>query len=486
MLFNSIDFLIFFPLVTLLYFVLPYSYRWLLLLVASCWFYMAFIPYYILILGFTIVVDYFAGIYIERTKDPRFKKSLLVASIIANIGTLVFFKYFNFLNENVSDLLSILNVQNPVSFLNIVLPIGLSFHTFQALSYTIEVYRGKQSAEKHFGLYSLYVLFYPQLVAGPIERPQHVLPQFRINNDFNVAKASSGLRLMAWGFFKKLVIADRVAVAVNSVYNTPENHGSVALIIATFFFAIQIYCDFSGYTDIARGAARVMGYELMQNFKSPYLSSSVTEFWQRWHISLSTWFRDYLYIPLGGNRVSIPRWYVNLLIVFLVSGLWHGANWTFIVWGALHGIVIIIEATVKRFSKNQTTHQKSHAIIRAMKTVFTFILVSLIWIFFRANTIDDAIYILRNIFSWNQLSTFEFTVKNISKSVGLVKSEFFIGLYAIVLLLLFENLNERFNMVKRLLKQHIVIRMGVYTMLILIIIIFGNYTGLQQFIYFQF
>ena len=330
MLFNSFHFLVFFIVVTSLYFALPYKNRWFLLLISSCYFYMAFVPIYILILGFTIVIDYFAGIYIENATGKK-KKFYLIFSLIANIGVLAIFKYYNFINANLSFLLHGFALTNPLPYLSILLPIGLSFHTFQAMSYTIEVYRGNQKAERHFGIYSLYVMFYPQLVAGPIERPQNLLHQFRERYDFNYERVTSGLRLMAWGLFKKVVIADRLAIVVDTVYNNPEQHNSLTLIIATIFFAFQIFCDFSGYSDMAIGAARVMGFKLMTNFDKPYQSKSIHEFWKRWHISLSTWFRDYFYISLGGNRVSIPRWYLNLFLVFLVSGLWHGANWTFVI-----------------------------------------------------------------------------------------------------------------------------------------------------------
>ena len=315
---------------------MPYKNRWFLLLVSSCYFYMAFVPIYILILAFTIVIDYFAGIYIENAKEER-KKLFLVFSLIANIGVLAVFKYYNFLNENFSFLMHGFGLSNPIPYLSILLPIGLSFHTFQAMSYTIEVYRGHQKAERHFGIYSLYVMFYPQLVAGPIERPQNLLHQFREKYDFDYDRVVGGLKLILWGFVKKLVIADRLAIYVNAVYNNPEQHNGMTFIVATIFFAIQIYCDFSGYSDIAIGAAKVMGFKLMTNFNRPYFARNISEFWKRWHISLSTWFKDYLYISLGGNRVSIPRWYFNLMLVFIISGLWHGANWTYIIWGAWNG-----------------------------------------------------------------------------------------------------------------------------------------------------
>ncbi|OFZ56311.1 MAG: alginate O-acetyltransferase, partial [Bacteroidetes bacterium RIFCSPHIGHO2_02_FULL_44_7] len=319
MLFNSLQFLIFFPTVTTLYFILPHRFRWFLLLIASCIFYMAFIPAYILILLVTIVVDYIAGILIEKSQGKKRKLYLLI-SIVANIGFLAFFKYYNFASTNLTELAQFLHWNYSVPVLSIILPIGLSFHTFQAMSYTIEVYRGKQVAERHFGIYALYVLFYPQLVAGPIERPQNLLHQFREEHSFDYRRVTDGLKLMLWGLFKKVVIADRAAVFVDTVFNSPGDFQGVSFIIAAALFSFQIYCDFSGYSDIAIGAAQVMGFKLMDNFNRPYFSKSIAEFWKRWHISLSTWFKDYLYIPLGGNRVGKPRWYFNLFFVFLLSG----------------------------------------------------------------------------------------------------------------------------------------------------------------------
>ena len=293
MLFNSLHFLVFFVVVTTTYFVIPHKYRWFLLLASSCYFYMAFVPIYILILGFTIVIDYFAGILIENTKGKK-KRLFLIASLIANIGVLAVFKYYNFLNDNLNILLHGIGYQNPIPHLSILLPIGLSFHTFQAMSYTIEVYHGKQKAERHFGIYSLYVMFYPQLVAGPIERPQNLLHQFYEKHYFDYQRVTDGLKLMAWGLFKKVIIADRLATVVDNVYNNPLEHTGLSFIIATIFFSFQIFCDFSGYSDMAIGAAQVMGFKLMKNFDRPYHSKSIHEFWGRWHISLSTWFKDYL------------------------------------------------------------------------------------------------------------------------------------------------------------------------------------------------
>ena len=401
MLFNSFEFIcIFFPLVTGLYFALPHRWRWLLLLVASCWFYMAFVPVYILILAFTIGVDYVAGIWIERS-EGRKRKLLLTASIIANVGVLAFFKYFNFLNESIAAVVRGLGFHYGVPDLGIILPIGLSFHTFQSLSYTIEVYRKHQKAEHRLGIFALYVMFYPQLVAGPIERPGNLLNQ--INSDvpgtgmrsrFDYDRVVAGLRQMLWGFFKKVVIADRCAVVVDQVYNSPDHYGALSIALATYLFAVQIYCDFSGYTDIALGAARVMGFNLMVNFRTPYLSKSISEFWGRWHISLSSWFRDYLYIPLGGNRVVRWRWYYNLMIVFLASGLWHGAAWTYVIWGGLHGAYLIAAIALKP-ATGRISNFLPGQLNKAIGILTTCTLVTLAWVFFRAHSAADAFVGLR-------------------------------------------------------------------------------------------
>ena len=392
MLFNSFEFLLFFPIVTVLYFLLPFRFRWALLLAASCFFYMFFIPEYILILFFTIIIDYFAGLQLERIKDPKKRKLFLIASLIANIGILVIFKYYNFLNDNITSVLGAFNTDNPIPVMNIILPIGLSFHTFQAMSYTIEVYRGNQKAEKHFGVYSLYVMYYPQLVAGPIERPQNVLHQFKENHKPDYERIRSGLMQMLWGLFKKVVIADRLTLFVDAVYKDPTSYQGMPLIWATIFFSFQIYCDFSGYSDMALGASKVMGIDLMQNFRMPYLAKSIKSFWSRWHISLSTWFRDYLYIPLGGNRVARSRWFFNLFIVFMISGLWHGANWTFIIWGTLHGVYLIIGILLEPLEKK---YKKPSGFFAAMfKRLFVFVLVAVAWVFFRANNLGDAMYVI--------------------------------------------------------------------------------------------
>lgn len=476
MLFNSFHFVFFFILVTSLYFIIPFKWRWILLLTSSCYFYMAFIPVYILILGFTIIIDYFAGIYIEKTTGKK-RKLYLVYSLVANIGVLAIFKYYNFLNDNLTQLFHGFSFNNPIPYLSILLPIGLSFHTFQAMSYTIEVYRGHQKAEKHFGIYSLYVMFYPQLVAGPIERPQNLLHQFKEKYNFEFERVRDGLKLMLWGFFKKLVIADRLAIYVNTVYNNPEQHNGNTLIIATIFFAFQIYCDFSGYSDIAIGAAKVMGIKLMTNFNRPYFARNISEFWKRWHISLSTWFKDYLYISLGGNRVSIPRWYFNLFIVFLISGLWHGASWTYIIWGGLNGFYLIFAIISQKFRSkfNKFIGIKDLPILNhLLQVLITFILSCFAWIFFRANNVNDAFFIIEKMIKFRG----PIFVENPSMIIY--------PLLSIIFLLLFELKLEfyrgKFSFLNN---EDWIVRNLSYAFLIILILLFGVFDG-GQFIYFQF
>ncbi|HLP73982.1 MAG TPA: MBOAT family O-acyltransferase [Bacteroidales bacterium] len=476
MLFNSFNFVIFFVIVTSLYFALPQKFRWILLLSASCYFYMVFVPVYILILGFTIVIDYFAGIFLEKTQGKK-RKWFLVASLIANIGVLSIFKYYNFLNENLTAFLHGAGYENPIPYLSIILPIGLSFHTFQAMSYTIEVYRGKQKAERNFGIYALYVMFWPQLVAGPIERPQNLIHQFYEKHEFDYDRVVDGLKLMLWGFFKKLVIADRLAIYVNAVYNNADQHNGVTLLTATIFFAFQIYCDFSGYSDIAIGAARVMGFTLMTNFRRPYFSTSISEFWKRWHISLSTWFRDYLYISLGGNRVPVPRWYINLMLVFLISGLWHGANWTYVIWGGLNGLylvsAVVLQPLKDRFDRF-TRLNRFPVADRLIQILFTFTLTCFAWIFFRANNVDQAFSIARKIFRFEGPLYYE--------EISLMLMSFL----SIIFLVAVETKKEYFGgRISFFNNSSWVVRNLSYAFLIIIILLAGVFDG-GQFIYFQF
>lgn len=492
MLFNSFHFLIFFPIVTAAFFMLSPRYRWALLLLASCYFYMVFKPVYILILAFTIIVDYWAGLWIAKA-EGRARRWWLIASIIANVGILAFFKYFNFLNDSLSVLLGWAGLPDPVPALSILLPIGLSFHTFQSLSYTIEVYRRHQAAERHFGKYALYVMFYPQLVAGPIERPQNILPQLHQRQRLRYENVVSGLQLMTWGFFKKVVIADRLSAFVAGPYAAPELYPGVSLILATVAFAFQIYCDFSGYSDIAIGAAEVMGIRLMQNFRQPYLSSSISEFWKRWHISLSTWFRDYLYISLGGNRVSRLRWYFNLFITFLVSGLWHGAAWTYVIWGGLNGLYLIAGVLKDQLCAavgfRASREGAVGPVVRVRKIVVTFALTCVAWVFFRANSFDAAMLILRRFGDGlgdlpHRVTDHVFIRQFVMLGQG--REDVVVAMGALLLLFAVEVWQQHEGIRGRIGAWPRPVRYALYYGAVSAILLFGAFNRSQSFIYFQF
>ena len=486
MLFNSIEFLAFFPIVTLLYFLLPHRVRWAMLLAASCAFYMAFVPSYILILAFTILVDYVAAFWIAGAEGPR-RKAYLMVSIAANLGILAFFKYYNFLNDNLAALAGVLHWNYSLPALAIILPIGLSFHIFQSLSYTIEVYRGNQQPERHLGIYALYVMFYPQLVAGPIERPQNLLHQFREEHDFDGARVADGLRMMLWGLFMKVAVADNLAPIVNRVFEDPQAYTGLPLILGSVAFSFQIYGDFAGYSLVAIGAAQVMGYRLMRNFDRPYYAASISEFWTRWHISLSTWFKDYVYVPLGGNRVAKWRWCLNLTIVFMLSGLWHGANWTFIAWGALHAAYLVtsiltreLRAGLARFSGLDawpTLH-------RACQVCATFGLVTFAWIFFRATSLADAWYMATHLTVGlgTQLASAPAAVSALAPLVAIPDL-----LFAALCVAVMESVQAtQRSRVESWFKHRspIWVRWPAYQLAILFMLLF--YPRSQQFIYFQF
>lgn len=479
MLFNSLEFALFFPIVVALYFSLPFRYRTPMLLVASCVFYMAFIPAYLLILAVTILIDYAAGIYLERA-EGKARRVILTVSIVATCAVLFVFKYFYFFTSNFIGFAGLLGWKLTNPSLHIILPIGLSFHTFQSLSYVVEVYRRKQKAEHNFITYATYVMFFPQLVAGPIERPQNLLHQFYEHHTFDHDRVTSGLKRMAWGLFKKLVVADRLALYVNDVYAAPQNYTGLQLCIGTFFFAYQIYCDFSGYSDIAVGSARVLGFRLMENFNTPYYSLSVSEFWRRWHISLSSWFRDYVYVPLGGSRVNKLRWARNVMVTFGLSGLWHGANWTYVFWGILNGIYIIVGETTRRFRNRffgSLGIGENSIPRRTMMLLGTFGLTCIGWVFFRAATLTDAWYVLTHLGSnWNfgQLGTEQFLLRQMPVAVA-----------SIILLELVQLWQGKVHIPNILARFPVTPRWAAYAAFILMVVMFGVYKK-AQFIYFQF
>ncbi len=481
MTFISPEYVVFFGLVLPLYFFTPQRFRWLLLVLVSYLFYAFGQPQYVILILLTTAVDYTAARMIGRSQNPVQRRLFLAVSLSMNLGVLFLFKYFNFFNVSIHGLAANIGVDYAAPTVSLALPVGISFYTFQSMAYTIDVYRRKVEPEKHFGIFAAFVAFFPQLVAGPIERAGHMLPQFHVKHRFDPERAVEGLRLMLWGFFKKVVIADRLAIYVDAVYNHAHDYSGWPLILATVFFSFQIYCDFSGYTDIARGTAKIMGFDLMVNFRQPYFAPSVRDFWNRWHISLSTWFRDYLYIPLGGNRVPFPRYLLNLFIVFLVSGLWHGASWTFVIWGALHGLYIVVEAALSHFHVSLLPQKARWATL--LRVVFTFALVTFAWIFFRANSLPDAQYIVAHLFS--------FTGQSLSAPLaeGLLgaPTEFILCWVLIGVLLLVDYGIARVGFDRLWTATPGVVRWAAYYAAGAAVILSGLYgIGAQKFIYFQF
>ncbi|HQQ94719.1 MAG TPA: MBOAT family O-acyltransferase [Bacteroidia bacterium] len=468
MLFNSLHFLFFLPLVVSLYYFTAHNYRWILIFIASCYFYMAFVPKYILVLFLIILIDYISALTIEQVQG-KLKRFYLLASLSSNILLLAFFKYFNFLNDNLEFVFSFFGKEYHRVNLDIILPIGLSFHTFQSMSYTIEVYRGRQKAERHLGYFANYVLFFPQMVAGPIERYASLGQELKAVHVPVYTNITNGLKLVFFGLFVKMTIADNLAPFVNDIFAAPEKHSSLDVLGAIFAFSFQIYADFFSYSTIALGAARMLGITIMDNFKTPYLSKSVSEFWTRWHISLSTWFRDYLYIPLGGNRVKVPRWALNIMIVFMVSGLWHGANWTFVVWGALHGLMLLLERFSSRLFRFEI--KPGWSFLNVLLCAKTFLITSFIWVFFRAESFQQAGDVFRALLNrWDTDSYYVMLVK--VGSIGVLMALLDIFLYG-------SRFESRMNTLP------VLPRWSIY------FILFGGllmFAGIQKFnfIYFQF
>ena len=484
MLFNSFHFLIFFPIVVGLYYALPQKIRWVLLLIASYYFYMSWKAEYIILIVASTLVDFGAGLAIENADSKKRKKLWLFLSLFVNLGLLFTFKYWDFFNESIRDTLNLFSIQFDPSTLKLLLPVGISFYTFQTLSYTIDIYYGKIKPIKHLGIFATYVSFFPQLVAGPIERAKHLIPQFYNKVVFEYERVKNGLLLMLWGFFVKVVIADRLAILVNTVYKHDESHNylldhtGAALFIASFFFMFQLYLDFSAYSNIAIGAARVLGFDLQSNFRRPYWATSISDFWHRWHISLSTWFRDYVYIPLGGNKRGVKRHLINLLITFLLSGLWHGASWNFALWGVLNGLFLIAQVFIDR--RKTSKKPKTSFIKRLLQSAVVMLLWGGSLIFFRAQTFDDAIYVFQNISltGWDNLY-----------ELGLTVSEFKFVFYCLVSIYILDYIQEKKDLYKFLAGRNIVIRFAVYITAILMIIYLGAYgedVSDNQFLYFQF
>ena len=478
MLFNSMHFVVFFTIIVALYFSIPQRYRWILLLTGSYYFYMCWKLEYIILIFLSTVIDYICGLQIYHAKSKILKKNFLFLSLSFNLGLLFTFKYFNFFNDSLRAAFDVINVTVYLPHLNVLLPVGISFYTFQTLSYTIEIYRGNMKPERHFGIFALFVSFFPQLVAGPVERANHLIPQLKKQNSFDSERIKDGLRLMVWGFYKKIVVADSVGFYVNQVYNNCYDYEGWPLIIATILFAFQIYGDFSGYSDIAIGAARIMGYDLMTNFRFPLFATSVPDYWRRWHISMSKWFKDYIFIPLGGNRCNTWRWYFNIFIVFFLSGFWHGANWTFVIWGMIHGIYMISSIATKSMRKKVTDKMNlSPTMHRVVKIFIAFNLVAFSRIFFRGNSVQDAWYILTHLFSG--LNNFS------GLSVSLGKYTVAVGFVAALSLIIIELYQMNYSIRMTLNRLPTGFRWSLYFIMIYIIIIFGVDFN-TQFIYFQF
>lgn len=469
MLFNSIAFLLFFPIVCVIYFSIPPQMiraRNLLLLIASYYFYMNWQPAYALLLLTSTFVTYIAALGIGCFEDRRKKKICLVSSLVLNLAILFLFKYYNFLSSNISMGLDACGLKIDIPEFGFILPVGISFYTFQALGYSIDVYRGTTKVERDFATYALFVSFFPQLVAGPIERSNNLLPQFKQQHRFDYEAVLSGVKLMVWGYFMKLALADRCGIYVDAIFNNVDKHNGGSYLVASLLFPFQIYGDFAGYSLIAIGVARVMGFRLMENFRRPYFATSVGEFWHRWHISLSTWFKDYVYIPLGGNRVGRLRNYFNLLVTFVISGIWHGANWTFFLWGTLHGILLCIEKALG------IGKQKFTGINKFFHWAVTFVLVCLAWILFRANSLSDAMMVIKGIFT----------------NPGVPKPEYanFIAIGMAMTILLIKEFADEYQWPVRVADSKSWIVRHVYlVMMIAYIILFGVLGG-DQFIYFQF
>lgn len=482
MLFNSMAFAVFLPIVFILYWLLPQKFRWVLLFVSSYYFYMSWDVKYVVLILFTTGVSYFAAICMEKTEKRGKQRILLAAALVASLGVLFFFKYYDFFLTSAAAGLARFAIELHPKTLDLVVPVGISFYTFQTLSYVIDVYRGDVKAEHHFGKYATFISFFPQLVAGPIERTKNLLPQITAEHTFDYAQASYGLRLIGWGFFKKLVIADNLAPRVDMIYESINSYTGFPLVIAVFFFAIQIYCDFSGYSDIAIGTAKLFGIDLMTNFKSPYFSASVREFWSRWHISLSTWFKDYVYIPLGGNRVGKVRHAFNLLVTFLVSGLWHGAAWTYVAWGGVHGAAQVVETAFPHSKKKQS--DVKHTPWWWIRVAAVFFFCCLAWVLFRAENIETAIYVFQNLFKG--INDFDTYMENGILQLGIQGLEGTLLAIVIVMLTIFDYLSLRRDVMSSVKKLPVVPRWALYIVVLVIIIILSPLDSSKEFIYFQF
>ncbi len=483
MTFNSLHFLVFLPVVFALHWLLPQRWRWMLLLAVSYYFYMSWNPWFGILLAGTTLVDWYAAIKIQNSEFKNSKRTWLLVSVVSNLGCLAGFKYAAFFYNTFEWTTSQVSGSMPQYLEAILIPVGLSFYTFQSLGYTIDVYRGQVKAERNPGMFALYVSFFPQLVAGPVERYGHLAPQFRTPHFLRSETLITGTRLALWGFFKKIAIADRLGDFVTPIFDRPENFNGLTLLIAGFFFVVQVYCDFSGYSDIATGVARMFGYELRLNWRRPLLSRSLHEFWSRNHISMTTWFRDYLYISLGGNKVPYPRWLLNIFLAFLLSGLWHGAKWTFVIWGAMHGIVYLLEIFVSRPRKNrerQAAGVRDGGGRRFFGWIYLIVFHTISLIAFRANSAEDLGLIYSKIFSfeWNAGIAF-MELRTLQDLFPLL-----LGATMIVFLFL-KELNEEYGWLNRLKNFDRWWRPVFYVLLFVALFTIGQFSA-NEFIYYHF
>ena len=487
MLFNSFSYALFLPIVFILYWLIPQKFRWIILLMSSYYFYASWGPQYIAVILLTTIISYTAALLMKsRRKNRLYPKTILILSVTICVTILFFFKYFNFFTENLSFVLQKLSIPIQPFTLKLALPIGISFYIFQTISYLVDVYRGEIRAEKDFGIYAVYISFFPKVMQGPIERGKKLLPQLHTCQSFQYNQASYGLKLMAWGYFKKLVLADGLSVYVNQVYNNLPSYQGFSLILATFFFAIQLYCDFSGYTDIALGSAKILGINLTQNFRAPYFASSIKDFWGRWHISLSSWLRDYIYIPLGGNRVGKIRHAANIMITFLISGLWHGASWNYILWGGIHGAYQIIEGFFPGNSKTSPFQRNKHLhfLLCFITIPLTFLLVCFAWIFFRAATMQEAFYVLKNMFTG--ITHISVYLQDCALQMGLTFNHLIFNCLPILLLFIYDLTSLKTDVITFISRKRFFIRWPIYIFILLIILLFSEKGVSTEFIYMQF
>lgn len=510
MLFNSIEFLIFFFIFTSLYFIIPKRYQKHFLLGSSVLFYSYFIPWHILILVSVILLNFYFCKIIEKT-NSRKRKLFLISTILINVLFLFIFKYFNFINSNLSALASAFGWNYSISSLELILPLGLSFYTFKCICYDLEVYRKNILAEKNLEIFALYIAIYPELLAGPIDRPKNLLIQLRQTYGFDYTRITNGLKLMAWGFFQKWVIADRLAMLVNAVYDNFHKFNGLSYVMATFFFAIQIYCDFSAYSDIAIGTGEVLGFTFMKNFNRPYFAKSISEFWRRWHISLSTWLRDYIYLPiaysmvrkLGDKKylgVNSQSWsYITAtLVTMFIAGLWHGAKWTYISWGTLIGIFLVMSFLTRKVRKKLvrlTGLKKMKRLHKIISIFFAFSMICISWIFFRSNTLGNAVYIVSHIYTGfgsyikillSSILHFSFRHELIEPfTFGFNDMELYLAILFIGILFLVHIIQTKVQIREYVSQRPLVLRWAIYLILIFIILIYGKFEN-RQFIYMQF